>query len=190
KLTMPALEWPRLGTAALSVPRPRLPRVPRIALVGAAVLGGPLMVPLAYVLLPAGRAAVERQSAANQLGVTNGATAGDTAQAAATQGVEAKTHLTYQAGTCATNVPCLTVASERMGKDAAAVVFSTASSAGRQCAGYVYRSDGRWHFREAVCGLPGQLSPLIGHDATIHLPANCANVRQGPSLKAHMVACL
>jgi hypothetical protein len=77
-----------------------------------------------------------------------------------------------------------------MGKDAAAVVFSTASSAGRQCAGYVYRSAGSWHFREAVCGIPGQLSPLIGHDATIHLPANCANVRQGASLKAHVVACL
>src|SRR6202043_749864 len=150
KLTMRAVEWPRLGTPALSVPRPRLPRVPRIALVVAAILAVLLIVPLAYVLLPAGRAAVERQSAANQLGLTNGATAGDTAQAAAIQGVEAKTHLAYQAGTCATNVPCLTVASERMGKDAAAVVFSTASSAGRQCVGYVYRSNGSWHFRQAV----------------------------------------
>jgi hypothetical protein len=190
KLTMPAIAWTRLRTPTLTVARPRLPRVPRIALVVAAILAVLLIVPLAYVLLPAGRAAVERQSAASQLGLTNGATAGDTAQAAAIQGVEAKTHLPYQAGTCATNVPCLTVASERMGKDAAAVVFSTASSAGRQCAGYVYRSDGSWHFRQAVCGLPGQLSPLIGHDATIHLPANCANVRQGSSLKAHVVACL
>src|ERR1700693_148944 len=174
----------------LSVARPRVPRVPRIALVVAAILAVLLVVPLAYVLLPAGRAAVERQSTASQLGLTNGATAGETAQAAAIQGVETKTHLHYQTGTCATNAPCLTVASETMGKDAAAVVFSTASSAGRQCVGYVYRSDGRWHFRDAVCGLPGQLSPLIGHDATIHLPANCANVRDGSSLKARVVACL
>jgi hypothetical protein len=174
----------------LSLPRPRVPHVPRIALIVAAILAVLLVVPLAYVLLPAGRAAVERQSAASHLGLTNGATAGETAQAAAIQGVEAKTHLPYQTGTCDTNVPCLTVASETMGKDAAAVVFSTASSAGRQCVGYVYRSDGRWHFRTAVCGLPGQLSPLIGHDATVHLPANCANVRQGSSLKAHVLACL
>jgi hypothetical protein len=125
-----------------------------------------------------------------QLALTNGTTAGETAQAAAIPGVEAKTNLQYQTGKCATNSPCLTVASETIGKDAAAVVFTTASSAGRQCVGYVYRSDGRWHFRDAVCGLPGQLSPLIGHDATVHLPANCANVREGPSLRAHVVACL
>jgi hypothetical protein len=190
KLTVPAVAWPRLRTPTLSLVRPRVPRVPRIALVVAAILAVLLIVPLAYVLLPAGRAAVERRSAANQLALTNGATAGQTAQAAAIQGVEAKTHLPYQTGTCATNAPCLTVASETMGKDAAAVVFSTASSAGRQCVGYVYRSDGRWHFRAAVCGLPGKLSPLIGHDATVHLPANCANVREGSSLKAHVVACL
>jgi hypothetical protein len=174
----------------LSVARPRVPSVPRIVLVVAAILAVLLVVPLAYVLLPAGRAALERQSAASQLGLTNGTTGGETAQAAAIQGVEAKTHLHYQTGKCATNAPCLTVASETIGKDAAAVVFSTATSAGRQCVGYVYRSDGGWHFRDAVCGLPGQLSPLIGHDAIVHLPANCANVREGASLKAHVVACL
>ena len=174
----------------LSVPRPAVPHVPRIALVVAVILAALLIVPLAYVVLPAGRAAVDRRSAAIQLALTNGATAGETAQAAAIPGVEAKTNLQYQAGKCATSAPCLTVASETIGKDAAAVVFSTASSGGRQCVGYVYRSDGRWHFRDAVCGLPGQLSPLIGHDATVRLPANCANVRVGPSLKAHVVACL
>lgn len=164
--------------------------MPRIALVVAAILLVLLIVPLVYVVLPAGRAAVDRHSAEMQLALTNGTTAGETAQAAAIPGVEAKTNLRYQTGKCATNSPCLSVASETIGKDAAAVVFSTASSAGRQCVGYVYLSDGRWHFRDAVCGLPGQLSPLIGHDATVHLPANCANVREGPSLKAHVVACL
>ena len=188
--TMPAVAWPRLHMPTLTVPRPRVPGVPRIALLVAAILAVLLIVPLAYVLLPAGRAAVDRQSAARHLALTNGAMAGETAQAAAIPGVEAKTHLRYQTSRCATNAPCLTVASETIGKDAAAVVFSTANSAARQCVGYVYRSEGRWHFRNAVCGLPDQLSPLIGHDATVHLPANCANVRVGPSLKAHVVACL
>jgi hypothetical protein len=176
--------------ATFRMPRLAVPRVPRIAMVVTAILAVLLIVPLAYVVLPAGRAAIDRRSAAIQLALTNGTASGETAQAAAIPGVEAKTNLQYQPGKCAANSPCLTVASETIGKDAAAVVFSTASSAARQCVGYVYRSNGRWQFRDAVCGLPGQLSPLIGHDATVHLPANCANVRQGPSLKAHVVACL
>ena len=187
---MPAVTLPRLRLPTLTLRRPRMPRVPRIALVVAAILVVLLVVPLAYVLLPAGRAAVDRQTAAGGLASTNSAKAADTAQGAAIPGVEAKTQLRYRAGTCATNAPCLTVASETMGKDAAAVVFSTASSAARQCVGYVYRRDGHWHFVDAVCGLPDQLSPLVGHDAIVHLPANCANVRQGPSLNAHVVACL
>ena len=187
---MPAVAWPRLRMPALTIPRPRVPPVPRIALVVAVILALLLIVPLAYVLLPAGRAAVDRQSASGHLPLTNASSTGETAQSAAIPGVEAKTHLHYQTGTCAANAPCLTVVAETIGKDAAVVVFSTASPAVRQCAGYVYRIDGRWHFLDAVCGLPEQLSPLIGHDATVHLPANCANVRQGPSLKAHVVACL
>jgi hypothetical protein len=185
-----SIAWPRLRLPTFAIPGLRPPQVSRLALLVAAILAVLLIVPLAYVLLPAGRAAVDRYSASGHLALTNGATAGKTAQAAAIPGVEAKTHLQYQTGKCATNAACLTVASETIGKDAAAVVFSTASSAGRQCVGYVYRSDGGWHFRDAVCGLPGQLSPLIGHDAIVHLPANCANVREGASLKAHVVACL
>lgn len=195
KLTMPAIEWSRLRVPALTAPRLtalrlRVPRVPSIALVVAAILAVLLIVPLAYVLLPAGRAAVDHQNAAGHLPLTNSSTEGATAQAAAIPGVEAKTHLHYQPDKCATNASCLTIASETMGKDAAAVVFSTANSAARQCVGYVYRIDGRWHFRDAVCGLPEELSPLIGHDATVHLPANCANVRAGASIKAHVVTCI
>jgi len=190
RLTMRAVAWPRVRLPVLSVPRPRMPQVPRIALLVAVILAVLLIVPLAYVLLPAGRAAVARQTAANHLPLTNGPAAFDTAQAAAIPGVEAKTHLRYHAGTCEASTPCLSVVSETMGKDAAAVVFSTASSAARQCVGYVYRSAGRWHFLSAVCGLPDQLSPLVDHDATIRIAGNCANVRQGPSLKAHVVACL
>jgi hypothetical protein len=190
KLTMPAIAWPRVQMPALTAPRLSVPQVPSIALVVAAILAVLLIVPLAYVLLPAGRAAVDRQSVATHLPLTNGSTEGATPQAAAIPGVEAKTHLHYTKGKCATNAPCLTIASETMGKDAAAVVFTTANSAARQCVGYVYRIDARWHFRDAVCGLPEELSPLIGHDATIHLPANCANVRAAASLKAHVVACI
>lgn len=190
RLTMPAIARPRFTMPVLAMPRPRVPRVPGIVLVVAGILAVLLIVPLAYVLLPAGRAAVDRQSVARHLPLTNGSAAGETARAAAIPGVEAKTHLHYQTGKCAANDACLTVVSETMGKDAAAVVFSTASSAVRQCVGYVFRSDGRWRFHDAVCGLPEQLSPLIGHDATVHLPANCANVRQGASLKAPVVACL
>src|SRR5438552_7354496 len=137
RLTMPAVSGPRVRLPALTVPRPRMPHVPRIALVVAAILAVLLIVPVAYLLLPAGRAAVVQQPAASRLPSTNGTPAVDTPQAAAIPGVEAKTHLRYHAGTCDASTPCLTVVGETMGKDAAAVVFSTASSAARGCVGSV-----------------------------------------------------
>jgi hypothetical protein len=82
------------------------------------------------------------------------------------------------------------VAREISGQDAAAVLFSTAGTAGRQCVGYVFRASGSWHFLDAVCGLPGQLSPLVGHDATVHVPGNCANLRDQASLNGTVIACL
>ncbi len=187
---MPAVAWPLVRLPVLMLPRPRMPQVPRVALVVAAILAVLLIVPVAYVLLPAGRSAADQQTVASHLQSTSGPTAVDTPQAAAIPGVEAKTHLRYHAGTCEASKPCLRVASETMGKDAAAVVFSTASSAARQCVGYVYRRDGHWHFLDAVCGLPDQLSPQVAHDATVHVPGNCANVRVGASLAARVVACL
>ena len=193
KLTMPRFATPRFAMPRLRGPRmPRLraPRVPRIVLVVAAILAVLLMVPLAYILLPAGRAAVNPQRAASHLPSTSGPTAGETAQAAAIPGVEAKTHLPYGSGTCATDAPCLTVASETVGTDAAAVVFSTASSAARECVGYVYRNGGHWYFLDAVCGLPDQLSPMVAHDAIVHVPGSCATVRAVASLTSGVVACL
>ncbi|HVS07515.1 MAG TPA: hypothetical protein VHK65_15310 [Candidatus Dormibacteraeota bacterium] len=174
----------------LTLPRPSLPRIPRIMLVVAAILAVLLMVPLAYMLLPAGRAAVNPQRAASHLPSTSGPTAGETAQAAAIPGVEAKTLIPYRNGTCAINAPCLTLASETVGTNAAAVVFSTASSAARECVGYVYHTGGQWHFLDAVCGLPDQLSPMVAHDAIVHVPGNCANVRAVASLTSGVVACL
>src|SRR5207244_6203729 len=133
RLTMPAIAWPLVRLPVLTLPRPRMPNLPRIALVVAAILAILLIVPLAYVLLPAGRAAVAQQAAASHLPSTNGTTTADTPQAAAIPGVEAKTHLRYHAGTCAASTRCLTGASETVGRDAEAVVLSTASSAAGQC---------------------------------------------------------
>jgi len=211
---MPAVAWPKVAMPRFRVPRlrapqmprlrapqmPRLhaprmpplrvPRVPHITLVVAAILAVLLIVPLAYVLLPLGRAPVSHQTAAAHLPSTNKAPAVDTAQSAAITGVAAKTQLPYRTGKCAVNAPCLTMTGQTIGKDAAAVVFSTANSSGRQCVGYVYRSDGHWHFLDAVCALPDQLSPLVNHDATVHVPGNCANVRDAANLKGGVVACL
>jgi hypothetical protein len=206
RLSVPAIVWPKVAMPRFTLPRVRppqmprlrapqmpelrLPRVPHLTLVVAAILAILLIVPLAYMLLSAGRADVAPQSAASQLPSTSGPTAADTAQAAAIPGVEAKTNLPYRGGACASTAPCLTLAGETVGKDAAAVVFSTASSAARECVGYVYRSGGHWHFLDAVCGLPDQLSPMVAHDAIVHVPGNCANVRDAASLTAGVVACL
>src|SRR4029077_19725943 len=156
----------------------------------AAILAVLLVVPLAYMVLPAGRALVDPQRAASHLPQTSGPIAAETVQAAAAPVVEAKPHVPCRNGTCPTDAPCLTVASETVGEDAAAVVFSTATSAARECVGYVYRSGGQWHFLDAVCGQPNQLSPMVGHDAIVHVPGNCANVRGAASLTARVVACL
>jgi hypothetical protein len=188
RLRMPAVALPRLSLP--KVPRPRRPLVPRIALLVGAILAVLLIVPLAYMVLPASRAVVGSQRAASHLPLTSGPIVAETAQAAAIPGVEAKTHLPYRSGTCAANAPCLMVASETVGTDAAAVVFSTAASAARECVGYVYRSGGHWHFLDAVCGLPEQLSPMVAHDAIVHVPGNCANVRAVASLTSGVVACL
>jgi hypothetical protein len=189
RITLPAIAWPRLTLPALAVPRLRLPRVPKLAWLVGAVLVVLLVAPLAYVLLP-GRNLAARQSATTHLPSTSGATPANTPQAAAIPGVEAKTGLHYSSGKCASTVACLTVANQTLGLNAAAVTFSTASAAGRQCVGYVYQSAGGWHFFGAVCGLPGQLSPLVGHDATVRVPGNCANLRNTASLTGGVVACL
>jgi hypothetical protein len=178
---VPAVAWPQFSAPRLSVPRPSMPRLNMPRMAGTVFVVAAVLVVLVIV--------ATRQSTSGRLPAT-GVPVGETALSAAIPDIEAKTGLHYQTGKCATKGPCLTVASQTVGKDAAAVVFSTAAVAGRQCVGYVYRSGGRWHFHDAVCGLPGQLSPLIAHDATVHLPANCANVRQAASLQAQVVACL
>jgi hypothetical protein len=183
-LSIPSIAWPRLRLPTSALPRLRPPQVSQRLLAAAGVLALLLIASLAYVLFPSIRPMAVRQ--ANQGHATPAATS---MQAVAIAGVRAKTRLPY-AGRCSTSGPCLTIAGEALGQDAAAVVFSTASPAGRQCVGYVYDTGGSWHFLEAVCGLPGQLSPLIGHDATVHVPGSCANLRDQPSLNGAVLNCL
>ena len=190
RLSVPSIAWPRLRLPGFVMPKVRSPRVSRLVLVVAAVLAVLLIAPLAYVLLPSIRPVAVRQANTGQPATNSAAPAPNSAQAMAIAGVKAKTGLPYAAAGCSTSEPCLTVARQTLGQDAAAVLFSTAGSSGRQCVGYVYRTGGSWHFLDALCGLPGQLSPLVGSDATVHVPGNCANVRDHASLNGTVVVCL
>jgi hypothetical protein len=181
---------PRFVLPRLAAPRIRLPIIPRTVWVVAVVLAVLLIVPLAYILLPSGRPVAGRQPAATHLPATNaGQVKRGSPQATAIAAVEAKTGVKYSTR-CPTTSACLSIAGQTIGTDAAAIVFVTAKSGGRQCVAYVYQKNGAWHLQDAGCALPGQLSPLLGHDATVHVPGSCANVRNGASLEARVVACL
>jgi hypothetical protein len=190
RLIIPAIAMPRVRMPRFAVPQVRLPRASRIVWVVIGVLAILLIAPLARVLLPSIRPGAARPSSGSLPATNGGPAISNSAEAVAIAGVTAKTGLRYAAGKCVTSAPCLTVAGQTLGQDAVAVVFSTASAGGRQCVGYVYRSGGSWHFLDAVCGLPGQLSPLVGHDAVVRVPGACANVRNGASLRAAVVACV
>ena len=190
RLALPRLTRPRLAWPRLALPRLAVPRFPRTIWIVAVVVCVLLIAPLAYVLFPPSRTVAARHSPARISTTSTNSGVATTAQAAAIRGVESTTGLHY-AGSCPAGAACLSVLSQTVGQDAAAVLFSTAGTpGGRQCAGYVYRSSGDWHFLDAVCGLPGQLSPLVGREATVHVPGSCANVRDRPSLKGGVVACL
>lgn len=187
-LTIPRLRMPALSIPTLRLARPAVPRLPRTAWIVAAVVAVLLIAPLAYVLFPAGRANAVRPGGSRASATTTATVPINSPEAAAIPGVEAKTGLRFS-GTCKPNIACLSFASQMVGQEAAAVIFSTASPGGRQCAGYTYRSGGSWHFLGAVCGLPGQLSPLVGRNATVHVPGSCANVRDRGSLAGRVVTC-
>lgn len=171
--------------AAIRIDSPSLqqrqfvPRLPRPVWIGvSAAIAILLVVQLARVLFPSSPTV-----AANVVVPSD-------PQAAAVPGVEAKTGLHYTTAKCAPTGPCLAFVSETLGQGAAAVVFSTAASGGRECVGYLYHVTGGWHFLDATCGLPEQISPMVGHDATVRVASNCANVRAGAGFKARVVACV
>ena len=188
-LRLPRWQLPRLTMPAMHAPRLRLQAIPRTAWIVALILAMLLMVPLAYVLLPSART-VARQPATSHLPSTNAnPVKPGTPEAVAIAVVEAKTGLKYSSS-CAGTTPCLSITGKTVGQDAAAYVFSTAKSGGRQCAGYVYQAANAWHQLSALCGLPGQVAPLVGRDAKVHVPGNCANVRSSASRQGGVVACL
>lgn len=151
-----------------------------------------LIAPLAYVLSPSARHPSATRTTARPALTKTGppATGQATAAAAAIPGVEAMTGLKYSSGACPSNSPCLHLLGQTTGLNAAAIQFSTAGTGGRQCAGYVSKDGTGWHFVNATCGLPGQLSPLVGSQATVHVPGQCANVRDAAGLQGAVVACL
>jgi len=176
----------------IHTPQLRLPRIPMLAWAIAAVVVVLLIAPLAYVLAPSARHfSSARTSPRPVLTKTGTPAAGQaSALAAVIPGVEAKTGLKYSSGSCPSNSPCLRLAGQTTGLNAAAIQFSTAGTGGRQCAGYAYQDAGSWHFVNATCGLPGQLTPLVGSPATVHVPGQCANVRDAAGLQGGIVACL
>lgn len=181
---------PRFALRRIAVPRLRRPVIPHLVWVVALVLVVLLLVPLAYVILPATRSVAERHAATTQRQPADaGKGKGSSPQAAAIAAVEAKTGLKYSSQ-CATATACLSIADQTIGKDAAAIVFVTAQSGGRQCVAYVYHKSGGWHLQDAACALPGQISPLVGREAIVHVPGSCANVRDDASLAARVVTCL
>jgi len=172
----------------------RLARIPLVGWAIAAVILVLLLAPLAYLLSPSARRLVAGQAPARPTATSamTGPPASPQASAlgAAVPGVEAKTGLKYATGACPSNNPCLKLAGQTTGLNAAAIQFSTASTGGRQCVGYVYEDAGAWHFLDSTCGLPGQVGPLVGSQATVHVPGQCANVRDAAGLHGNIIACL
>ncbi len=162
-----------------------------IAWVIGAVVALLLLAPLAFVLVAPARHPVTGRTASHSTLATTGPTSGErTVLAAAIPGVEAKTGLKYSDSACPSGTPCLRLVNQVSGLNAGAVEFSTASGAGRQCVGYVVQNAGAWHFLNATCGLPGQLSPMVGNEATVHVPGQCANVRDAAGLNGNVVTCV
>ena len=192
RLQLPKIQLPQVRLPRVAAPRFRMPRVPMVAWAIAAVVLVLLIAPLAYVLSPSVRHLSAARSSPRAALSRTGApvTAQSSAVAAAIPGVEAMTGLKYSSGTCPSSSPCLRLMGQATGLNAAAIQFSTAGTGGRQCAGYVYKDSAGWHFVNATCGLPGQLSPLVGSQATVHVPGQCANVRDAAGLQGGIVACL
>lgn len=204
KVALPAITLPRVSFPALKAPRLSAPafgslqfRLPQLApltwMVGAVVLLL-LIIPLAYIAFPAHKstAALQRSTAGTHQPKTSTGSSGLPAgspKAVAAAGVEAKTGLKF-ISSCHGTAGCLSITGQTMGQDAAAIVFSTAKSGGQECVGYVARTGSSWQFVNAACGAPGRVSPMVGRDAAVHVPGNCARVRNSASLQAGVLTCL
>lgn len=165
--------------------------MPRTVLVAGLVLVALLIVPLVYLFSSSGHPTATGRTAATHLPTTSGALPkAGSPQAVAISAVQAKTGLKYST-TCRGTAACLSQTAQYLGQGAAAFVFDTAKTGGRECVSYVVQTDGAWHpLGSVLCALPNQVSPLIGRDATVHVPGNCANVHSAPSLQGGVVSCL
>jgi hypothetical protein len=178
----------------VTLPRASTQQVPRTVWIVGCVLVLLLIVPLAYIILPSSKASVattHRSSTTQPRPSTSatGSLAPGSPQAVAAAGVAGKTGLKYSPS-CAGNQACLSIAGQTLGQAAAAIDFSTAQSGGRECVGYVVQNNNAWQFVNAICGLPGQVTPMVGRNATVHVPGNCARVRTAPSLQSGVAGCL
>lgn len=175
---------------AITLPPLRMPVLPRTVLIAGLVLAVLLIVPVAYLVASA------HPTATRQLATSHPPTAGGslpkagTPEAVAISAVQAKTGLKYSTS-CSGSAACLSLTGQNLGQGAAAFVFATAKTGGRECVSYVVQTNGAWHpLGSVLCALPNQVSPLIGRDATVHVPGNCANVHAAASLQGGVVTCL
>jgi len=191
QLRMPRWQAPQWRLPAVSMPRLQAPRVPPTVAVAGLVLAVLVLVPLVHLVSGAGRPAAAQRPPAAHLPTTNGTQAkAGSPQAIAIAAVQGKTGLKYS-NACSGTAACLSITAQTVGQAAEAIVFSTARSGGRQCVSYLVQKNGAWQLLGTVlCALPNQVSPLVGHDATVHVPGNCANVHASASLQGGVVACL
>lgn len=171
--------------------RVRLPAVPRTVLIAGLVLAALLIVPVVYLVAAAGQPGTIRQASATHPSASGaGLAKAGSPQAVAISAVQTKTGVKYSTS-CNGTAACLSMTGQNLGQGAAAFVFSTAKTGGRECVSYVEQSNGAWKSVGSVlCGLPNQVSPLVGRDATVHVPGNCANVHAAASLQGGVVTCL
>jgi hypothetical protein len=175
----------------MNLPRVSVPSIGRTGwLVVGVLLVLLLLVPLAFSALSSARPVASRNPAAKHSpSPAASQPAPGTPQSVAIAGVEAKTGLKYSSN-CGSNSACLSITGQTVGQSAAAILFSTAKTGGRECVGYVVQKGAAWQLLSAICGLPNQLAPLVGHDATVHVPGNCANAHDRASIQGGVVACL
>ena len=172
------------------MPTLRAPRIPRTVLIAALVLAALLVVPIVYLAAAASHNSTAPKAATHASSSGAGLPKAGSPQAVAISAVQAKTGLKYST-TCRGTTACLSVTGQDLGQGAAAFVFSTARTGGRECVSYLVQSSGAWNpLGSVLCALPNQVSPLVGRDATVHVPGNCANVHSAASLQGGVVTCL
>lgn len=191
RLRLPTGWLPRMEFSGWQAPRLQLPRLspqtwqsPRLTWVAGAIVAALLIVPLVYTIFPAhGASSVHSQAARPANGLKPGSP-----QAVAAAAVEQKTGLKYSSS-CQAAGACLTMTGQTFGQSAAAILFSSTRSGAQQCVGYVAQSSNAWQLVSADCAAPGQVAPLLGQTATVHVSGSCVNVRDRPSLQGGVLSC-